>query len=52
MGKKTRGGRVANSDVSEDQLVIKEHGEIGARAVDTIQTGFVPATRPPERQRR
>ena len=40
MGQKTRRGRVADSHIREDQLIVEIHGEIRTRPV-TIQTGFV-----------
>ena len=41
MGQKTRRGRVADSHIREDQLIVEIHGEIGTRPVNTIQTRFV-----------
>ena len=41
MGQKTRRGRVADSHIREDQLIVEIHGEIRTRPVNTIQTGFV-----------
>ena len=41
IGEQTRSGGVANSNVGEDQLVVEINSEIRARAVNTIQTGFM-----------
>ena len=41
MGQKTRRGRVADSHIREDQLIVEIRGEIRTRQVNTIQTGFV-----------